>query len=107
MTTETSIEKQFECRCIDVANKTAAVLSRDVPYFRQMLASRGAVGAATHLVHRHQPSSTFEALRRANRLDLTMESVILEPEWASLFTDADKAVARARLRHHGMVEPLG
>jgi hypothetical protein len=39
----------------------------------------------------------FSMLQEQGRLDLSIESLILQPEWESLFLDSDRTLARARL----------
>ena len=43
----------------------------------------------------------FRRLAEARKLDLTMEYQVLMPEFAPLFTDAERNTARARLLDHG------
>lgn len=68
--------------------------------FHQMLQEHGGVETA----HRLLPdmSDGFAKLWEKKRLDLTVEFLVLEPRWHSLFTDAEREVARARLRDSGM-----
>ena len=47
------------------------------------------------------PSSGFMKLRKAGRLDLTLEREILRPKWAELFTDAEREFCRRRLAEYG------
>ena len=96
------LPRQFERRCLELADDVEKVLGRGVPYFREMLAARGAVDAATQLVHRMPPSKTFQTLAARAKLHLTVEHVVLEPEWEALFSDTDRSVARARLRQYGL-----
>lgn len=68
-------------------------------YFLQMVAQYGAVGAAKRLL---QPPADvlpegFARLWEMNRLDLTLENSALQPNFAPLFTDAEREVARIRL----------
>jgi hypothetical protein len=49
----------------------------------------------------NQVSDGFTALWDARRLDLTVEALILEPEWLRLFTDQEREVARKRLCDYG------
>ena len=66
-----------------------------------MCAEDGAVQATKHLIHAPRPSDTFTDLWEKQRLDLTVEAVVLtEREWDSLFDDTDRATARKRLRDH-------
>lgn len=68
--------------------------------FLQMLGDHGGVETA----HRLLPSMSdgFTELWKRNRLDLTVESLILQPEWQDLFSDDERDVARSRLRECGV-----
>lgn len=43
----------------------------------------------------------FDRLWEEKRLDLSVEALILKPEWQALFNAADKMAARHRLRQYG------
>jgi hypothetical protein len=47
-------------------------------------------------------SDGFVALHQAERLDLTVEYLVLQEKWRPLFTDAELTMARTRLRDCGM-----
>jgi hypothetical protein len=68
--------------------------------FLQMLGDHGGVETA----HRLLPSMSegFTELWKRNRLDLTVESLILKPEWHELFSDEERELARTRLRECGV-----
>jgi hypothetical protein len=70
--------------------------------FRQLLASRGGVGAARHLLAKPGVSTGFTRLAEAGQLDLTMEYLILGSEFGTLFTAEERGIARRRLVEHGM-----
>ncbi|MDR6832095.1 MULTISPECIES: hypothetical protein [unclassified Sphingopyxis] len=57
----------------------------------------GAIATARHLLAR-PPSDGFARLFELNRLDLAIESIVLRPEWSSLFSDHERGIARRRLR---------
>ena len=67
--------------------------------FLQMLGDHGGVETA----HRLLPnmSDGFTELWKRNRLDLTVESLILKPEWQELFSESERDIARSRLRECG------
>jgi hypothetical protein len=44
----------------------------------------------------------FAFLRACNCLDLSVENLILNPEWERLFGEEDRAMARGRLGHFGV-----
>jgi hypothetical protein len=70
--------------------------------FRQMLATRGGVETAHRLLSNADVSAGFMRLAEADRLELTMEYLILQPDFASLFTFEERRVARQRLVDNGM-----
>ncbi len=69
--------------------------------FLQMVRRRGGVHAAKKLLAGTGTSGGFAALRDHHRLDLSVEALVLRPEYAALFTQAEKAEARRRLQAVG------
>lgn len=99
--TKQQLIQDFEARCVTIAEDVEAVLKRGVPRFRGMLATRGAVGTTTYLIHAHKPSDTFTDLWAVGHLEHTVEAVILlEAKWDRLFMDEDRRAARERLQEH-------
>jgi hypothetical protein len=70
--------------------------------FRQMLARLGGVETARRLLGKPGVSAGFTRLSEAGRLELTMEYLVLQPEFTSLFTFDERRTARQRLVDHGM-----
>lgn len=68
--------------------------------FHQMLLEHGGAETARRLLP--QMSDGFTQLWQRNRLDLTVESLILEPRWHDLFSDQERDIARRRLRECGV-----
>ncbi len=64
--------------------------------FRKMVADHGGVETARRLI-RGSSTSGFEKLWENERLDLSVEALILRPEWGMLFTDDERDLARRRL----------
>lgn len=64
--------------------------------FLQMVSKRGGVAAARQLL-RAPPSDGFTSLWEKRRLDLSVEFHVLLPDFAPLFTDEERALARSRL----------
>src|SRR5206468_10560498 len=56
-------------------------------------------------LYRGYPSGTIlvweTALWERKRLDLSVEAVMLQPEWHPLFSDAEREIARRRLAEYG------
>lgn len=70
-------------------------------YFIQMVAERGGLATAQHLLRSTAPSQGFTELWERQRLDLTVESLVLQPKFQHLFTPQELATARQRLADHG------
>ena len=69
--------------------------------FLQMVRRRGGVDAARKLLADSEVSDGFLKLRKAGRLDLSVEREVLRPKFESLFTEEERAVARQRLAAYG------
>lgn len=70
-------------------------------YFLRMLAEHGGLATAKILLAKQHVSEGFTKLAELGRLDLSMESLVLENKWRSLFTDRELAIARNRLKVSG------
>ena len=70
--------------------------------FRQMLIRHGGVETVRRLLTLRTVSPGFERLRDANRLHESFEFILLRPEFVSLFSDEERAIARRRLIDHGL-----
>lgn len=68
--------------------------------FHQMLTDHGGVETARRLLP--QMSDGFAELWRRDRLDLTVEVLVLQSKWHNLFSDEERELARNRLRECGM-----
>lgn len=95
------LEERFEERM-----RRAHAETKDLGYnptaFTGMVAEHGFLGATRRLLRPGSAQSGFERLWAMRRLDLTVESVSLEPEWRDLFSDQELVEARRRLEElHG------
>jgi hypothetical protein len=72
-------------------------------YFLKMLGEHGGVETARRLVNADKPSEGFTRLWMMKRLDLSVESLVLKPEWRSLFSDEERYRARDRLAKYGFI----
>lgn len=71
-------------------------------YFLRMLSEHGGVETARRLINSDTPSEGFTRLWMMKRLDLTVESLALQPEWELLFSDEEREKARKRLKEYGL-----
>lgn len=76
--------------------------------FRQMLAEHGGKGTADRLLAATNPSSGFTELflRGRENLKLSVEYVVLQSPWCTLFTADQLAIARRRLLDVGCELPV-
>jgi hypothetical protein len=92
------IEERFHARMLEqVYRETGRQCGYWAHRFRQLVTARGGVAAAKRLLGRAEVSPGFIALREKGRLDLSMEALVIAPEFCGLFTDAEQAEARRRL----------
>ena len=96
----TDIEARFEQ---DMVEKVYRATGRETGYwagyFLRTVKKYGGVGAARRLLERGGVSKGLARLASLERLDLAMETLVLDPGYAPLFTDEERAVARRRLEH--------
>jgi hypothetical protein len=70
--------------------------------FLQMLTDRGGVSTAKFLINASKESDGYTALYERDRLDLTVEAVVVENEaWHPLFEPDEIEKARKRLLKYG------
>jgi hypothetical protein len=74
-------------------------------YFLTMLSEHGGLGTAHRLLASSEVSSGFTALYERGRLDLTVEALVVKPEFASLFTEDEIEIAQQRLDQLGYRPP--
>jgi hypothetical protein len=65
--------------------------------FHQMVEEQGGLQAAKTLLASKRISDGFAQLYMLGRLDISMENLVLQEPWSSLFADTELAVARRRL----------
>ncbi|MBG0816932.1 DUF262 domain-containing protein [Planomonospora sp. ID82291] len=70
-------------------------------YFLSMLAEHGSLTTARKLLNAPAVSDGFAALWERGRLDLTVEALVVRPEFAELFTPAEIEIAQHRLGQFG------
>ena len=66
-------------------------------YFLRMVVDRGGLSAARQLLGGSQLSDGFVRLWHEQRLDLSVEALVLREPWRSLFTHEELAEAQRRL----------
>ena len=92
----TTLEREFAERLRD-AIRQAIDLGYHPTRFEQMLETQGAVGLARKLVTSGDLQDGLKAMAKLGRRDLTMESIMLEDKFKSLFSKAELEAAKWRL----------
>jgi hypothetical protein len=97
-----SAEKEFERRMVAIYERAKTEAGYHATYFLRMLSEHGGVETARRLIGSSQPSDGFTTLYLKRRLDLTVEHLVLEEEFSSLFSVELTETARERLRSYGV-----
>jgi len=67
-------------------------------YYHQMLEEHRGVETARRLVMSETPSDGYTAMWERRKLGLTVEALVIQPEWAAVFADEPEVTERARQR---------
>ncbi len=93
----TDLEKQFHQQMLNIYQVAKAECGYNAMRFHQMVHERGGLAAAKALIASNQFSDGLTKLWECQRLDISMENLVLQSPWNSLFTDAELAIANKRL----------
>jgi hypothetical protein len=97
----TDLEMRFHDAMIAIYEIAKREYRYNATRFLQMVSEQGGLAAARTLLATSAPSEGFTMLWECGRLDLTVEANVLKTEFATLFTEEEKAVARRRLAEYG------
>jgi len=86
---------------IDVYQNLLRDCTQKAAYFLEMVGRQGGVETAKKLLQSNDIEHGSIALWKCGRLDLMFEYLVLQPKYADLFTDAEKEMARNRLKEYG------
>lgn len=98
---EDDAEAEFGRRMTDNLARYQAEANSNSVYLRSMLAQLGPLPTARKLLAAPVVSDVFAGLWERGRMDLTVEALVVEPEFASLFTEDELQTARRRLQQFG------
>lgn len=101
-----SIEKAFHSEMIDIYMRAKAEAGYNATRFLAMVNEHGGLETARILLNAKEVSEGYTALWEKGRFDLTVEAVMLEPAWASLFTPTERLIAVRRLKQYGFQSAL-
>lgn len=89
--------KAFEERIRQMIVETKSI-GYNPTYFIRMAQELGAVSACKQLLNNKKLHDGLCRLWKEGRLDLTIENIILEPQWVNLFAETERKSARDKLR---------
>ena len=102
----TKTASQFDEAMLDIYRRAKAEANYKATIFLSMVVERGGLQTARYLLHTSNVSDGYTALYELGRLDLTVEALILRPEWQDLFSDDERRIAVDRLREYDYSGPL-
>ena len=99
----TDIEKRFERDMMNIYVTAKKECGYNATRFLQMISAKGGLAAAKLLISKDGGTEGFTTLWMHHRLDLSVEAHVLKPEYAELFTVAERKMCRDRLVEYGYV----
>ena len=96
-----ALESEFDEEMLNVYRRAKSEAGYNAQRFLQMVVDHGGVSAARILIRSDSVSDGFTALWERNRLDLTVEAVVLEnAKYHSLFTEEERRICADRLKEY-------
>ncbi len=97
---------EFDARMFEIYRRAKDEAKYTASIFLRMLDDKGGIETAKFLINSPKPSEGYTKLYERNRLDLTVEAMVVsEPRWRKLFTDDEVKKAKARLKQYGYESP--
>ncbi len=100
---DVALTDDFQVAMVGIYKQALVDCKYKASYFLGMVSERGGVQAAKDLLGSSSVSDGFTRLWECGRLDLTVEALVLRPEWNALFDEAEREIARKRLADMGYV----
>ena len=95
------LEARFDNAMMDVYLRALKECDYKATRFLHMLHEHRGLETARILLHASKVSEGYVALWERQRLDLTVEAVILGAEWHPMFSEDERQIARRRLADYG------
>jgi hypothetical protein len=106
----TDRENRFHDAMLEIYKRAKKEAKYNAKIFVGMVVERGGLDTARYLLNAATVSDGYTALWQRGRLDLTVERVVLEPEWQPLFSTTELQIAVDRLKQYqftGAIPPIG
>ena len=95
------VAQEFARRMTAACSRALTETDYNPTYLRNMMAQLGPVETARKLLAAPAVSDEFAALWERGRMDLTVEALVVEPDFSELFTQDEIHVASRRLEQFG------
>ena len=95
------IERQFHEEMVGIYRAAVEIGYRRATRFWGMVIDHGALEAAKRLLREPEEQPGLTRLWELGRLDLSVEALVLQERWDTLFSDEERQKARDRLDAHG------
>src|SRR5438128_6083956 len=92
------LEARFDEAMMQIYVRAKSEAGYNATRYLEMLHDNRGLETARILVLADQPSDGYTALWERRRLDLTVEALILQPEWQALFAQDPELLKRAQRR---------
>jgi len=97
----TDTETAFHNAMLGIYEKAKEECRYNATYFLRMVMEMGGVAAAKRLLSSNVPQSGLFELWECGRLDISMEALVLNPRFRSLFTEEELKTDEQRLKDLG------
>jgi hypothetical protein len=97
---KSDIEREFDIAMMDIYHRAKYEAGYNATRYLQMLQEHDGLETAKILLHSSHVSDGYTALWEHGRLDLTVEALILQEKWHSLFSDQERGIAQKRLKDY-------
>lgn len=91
------IETKFTQELIEKTEQAKMICNCNPARFLQMIEKNGGVKTVKSLIAKDEISDCFEALKACSRLDLSVEALVVDKQYAELFTDDEVNACFMRL----------
>lgn len=98
-----SVENAFHQKMLEVYERAKKECRYNAVRFYQMVQSVGGLLTAKKLLASIRYPEGLTSLWELNRLDISMEALVLKEPWCQLFTSKELSVARKRLKELGYI----
>src|SRR4051794_19069556 len=103
-----TLEQEFDTEMRTLFTRTGEAIGYWPRYFLRKVRTVGGLKVAQDLLQPTTKAPTgFGRLADENQLELSVEFMVLQRRWASLFTEQERQVARRRLRDAGFTPVPG